>query len=138
MERAVILSLALAAVLCSAGPSRAEGDLYSREFRVCMDKSGGTATDMLDCIHQEHVRQDRLLNANYKKAMDAIGKVHGKTGRRGLKDAEVAWLQWRDLDLPLFQYAGGGTFSQLRAAEDLLEKTARRARFLGDLAGMVQ
>ena len=126
MKSAFILSLALASVLCSAGASQAEGDLYSREFHVCMDKSGGTATDMPDCIHQENVRQDRLLNANYKKAMDAAGRIHGKTGQRGLKDAGIAWLGWRGPGLPLFRYAGG-TFPQLSAAEDFPEKPAAPA-----------
>ncbi len=131
-------SLVVCAILGISCPAFAGDDLYSKEFHICMDKSGGTATEMFDCINAEHKRQDKLLNANYKKAMDAIGKIFGKTEQRGLQDAEKAWLKWRDLDLPLFQYAGGGTFSQLRAMEDYLEKTARRAKFLGELAEMIQ
>ena len=138
MKSAAIVSPAPAPALCSAGPSQAEGDLPSGGSRIRTDESGGAPGGMADCIHQENVLQDMLLSANHEKAMDAAGRIHGKTGQRGLKDAETAWLRWRDPGLPLFQYAGGGTFPQLRAAEDFLEKTARRARFLGELAEMIR
>ena len=132
-----ILTLAATALFTIPCPAMAD-DLNSSQFHICMDKSQNTATDMLDCMQQEYERQDKLLNVNYKKAMAAAGKVSGKTGQNGIRDAQRAWLKWRELDLPLFQYGGAGTHSQIRAMEDYLEKTALRAKFLGDLADMMQ
>ena len=57
----------------------------SRAFEQCMDKAGGVTSAMRDCSHDEGLRQDREMNALYRRAMrrlDAAGRLKLKTEQR--------------------------------------------------------
>ena len=47
---------------------------YSPDFDKCIDKSGGNTALMRECSTQEYNRLDKMLNANYRKAMRALDK----------------------------------------------------------------
>ena len=135
-----ILVSCVAVGLLIALPALADDNLYSKQFRLCVDKTNGVTTDILDCIHQEVTRQDKKLNANYKKAMALIGEQIGKEGQDALRQAQRAWLKWRDQDSGVYGqfYNYYGEMARINANDDYLEKTARRVRDLENMIKMME
>lgn len=69
------------------------------EFSSCMHQSGGVTIIMIDCITQEHERQDARLNGVYKTLMDTLPEER----KSALRDAQQAWLKYREGELPFLQ-----------------------------------
>ena len=60
-------------------------DATSRAFGRCIDKSGGVTSSMRACSHDEGLRQDREMNALYRRVMrrlDAAGRLKLKAEQR--------------------------------------------------------
>ncbi len=135
----ILLSCA-ASVFLLVLPAIADDDLYSKQFGLCVDKTNGGTFAIIDCIQQELARQDKKLNANYKKAMALIGEQLGKAGQDSLRQAQRAWLKWRDQDNGVYGlfYDSYGQMARINANDDYLEKTARRVRDLENLIKMME
>ena len=140
MKTKLAILLSTVALCCTALPAMAEDDLYSRQFGLCVDKTNGSTFAILDCIQQEVARQDKMLNANYKKAMALVGEQIGKEGQNALRQAQRAWLKWRDQDGAVYGqlYNHYGDMARINANDDYLEKTARRVRDLEKLIKMME
>ncbi len=128
------------ALCCIALPAMAKDDLYSRQYGLCIDKTGGSIYAMLDCSEQELARQDKKLNANYKKAMALVGKDLGKEGQNALRQAQRTWLKWREEDSGVYVlfYDYYDQMARLNRMSGYLEKTAQRARDLETLIQMME
>lgn len=91
---------------------------------------GATTLGSGACLGREHRIWDGLLNAHYSAAAAAFGEE----GRVYLKDAQRAWLVFRDraCEWPYKAYAGGSIAGPL-AVECLMTQTALRALGLLEL-----
>jgi uncharacterized protein YecT (DUF1311 family) len=94
---------------------------YTKGFKNCPGFSGSTA-EMIGCVDQETQIQDKRLNETYKKAMD--GLTAGQKAK--LKNAQRAWLAYRDAWCTAQQDSDWGTLSNIAAANCILEQTVRR------------
>ena len=102
--------------------AHAESENLSATYKNCMDKSGGVTVDMIDCMQAEYEKQDKRLNAVYKVVM----KGTEGTRARDLKEAQRAWLKFRDLNCG-YIYNGEGTIARVAGASCLMQMTADRA-----------
>jgi uncharacterized protein YecT (DUF1311 family) len=96
----------------------------SRDYNVCMDKSGGVTLNMLNCIDAETKRQDARLNKIYKEVMAAQMDDGGK---KRLLEAQRAWIKFRDADVDFYRDPNGGTAATLAGSDRYLTMTAQRA-----------
>ena len=96
----------------------------SRDYNVCMDKSGGVTLNMLNCIDAETKRQDARLNKIYKEVMVAQMDDGGK---KRLLEAQRAWIKFRDADVDFYRDPNGGTAATLAGSDRYLTMTAQRA-----------
>ncbi|MBQ9406265.1 MAG: DUF1311 domain-containing protein [Desulfovibrio sp.] len=111
------------AIICALA-SQALADAYDD----CMEKAEGVTNDMLECMYQEHAKWDKKLNANYKKAYNAL---ESKEDKATLKAAQLAWIAWRDkMSSAILVLEGGGSLSRLSANSFILEETKRQAQRL--------
>ena len=91
-----------------------------------MDKSGGVTVDMLNCISAETELQDARLNKAYKEVMAQLSPVRKKQ----LKDAQRAWLKYRDANCNFYADEDGGSMATIASNDCFLSATASRAREL--------
>lgn len=106
-------------------PSFAE-NLYSDEYSVCMDQSGGNNFEMSECISEEYAVQDKKLNEVYKKLMSQLSD-HRK---QALREAQRQWIVYTEKNCDFYNDPDGGTMSQLGAQECMLSSRATRAKEL--------
>jgi uncharacterized protein YecT (DUF1311 family) len=121
-------ALATAAIL-AAGANAEEAKL-SPQFEPCMDKAGGVTTAMVECIGAETERQDKRLNAAYKKAMAGLTPKR----RQELQAVQRLWLQYRDAACQFAFDPDGGTMAHVESTGCFLNMTADRAQELEALA----
>lgn len=115
------MTLALAACSFSA---HAE---YSSNYERCVDASKGVTTLEVQCISAEANYQDAMLNHYYKKLIKGLSHEQGKM----LKDAQVAWIKYRDASLPFADSLGGA--NAINSTRTLMEMTKARAEELEQL-----
>jgi uncharacterized protein YecT (DUF1311 family) len=85
---------------------------------------------MLDCSDEELRRQDARLNSTYRRAISSFPSEN----REALKEAQRAWIKYRDTSCALLQAVeGGGTLASVAAAGCVLEMTAERAQWIESL-----
>ncbi len=101
----------------------------SREYETCMDKSGGVTSKMMDCIGTETTRQDARLNKVFKEAMAQLDA----TNKTRLRDAQKAWISFRDANVNFYADPNGGTAATVSGADRFLIMTAQRASELEKL-----
>lgn len=123
------LLLAATLSLCIIPSFATENDGYSKEYKHCMDNSGGVTINMLDCINAEHDKQDKLLNETYKKVM---ARLNAKQ-KDQLRKAQRTWIKWRQEDAEFLGNYTGGTIDRINSSSDYLQKTVDRVKFLNDL-----
>lgn len=117
-------SLLAITLLVAASPFASAQDDYSQ----CM-QGAQTTLDMNNCNGAEIKRQDTRLNVAYKKAMAGLeAQQQGK-----LRDAQRAWIKYRDANCGLYFSLTGGTIDQLNGAGCMLEMTKARADELNKL-----
>ena len=72
-------SFMLGLMLCCISQVTSADDVgLTKQFSICMDKSGGVTSDMLDCIGAETKRQDARLNKAYKDVMASLTPARKK------------------------------------------------------------
>jgi len=99
-----------------------EPSQYSQAYNACMDKASST-TSMVECIGAEHNAQDAKLNAAYKTLMGALSPDRKKQ----LREAQRAWIAYRDANCEFYFDPDGGTIARLQANQCMLSMTAQRA-----------
>ena len=100
----------------------AQDSLLSAEYAQCMEKSGGVTVEMKDCLTAEDERIEALLNATYKKTMQAMDEKQ----KTLLRDSQRAWLKYREGSCDTMMSVLGGTSAGLITTGWRLEMTARR------------
>lgn len=95
---------------------------YSAAYEGCMRKAVSTL-DMLDCAGKETERWDGRLNRAYQSRLASLNDRQ----RRALKQAEKAWIAFRDLDCAAYQDEDWGTISKIDASQCFLRRTVERA-----------
>ena len=78
---------------------------YSREYKRCLDNSGGVTSEMRNCNGNELKFQDNLLNKYYKQAMKVLDAAH----RDELKKVQRLWMKYRDAKCGFLFGLTGGT-----------------------------
>jgi uncharacterized protein YecT (DUF1311 family) len=94
--------------------------------KQCQQAPGGDTTlGIAQCVMGEHDAWDAALNREYKAAR-AIYK-DDQTAADSLRDAQRAWLAWRDAECA-FQYNryGGGSMRTIASANCQMSMTAMR------------
>ena len=107
--------------------------VYSPGYDQCLDKSGGITVNIRECNARELKYQDALLNRYYRQAMN---RLSGKQ-RQELRDAQRAWIRYRDANCQLYYGLTGGTIDILNGSSCYVDMTARRARELYQLIQML-
>jgi uncharacterized protein YecT (DUF1311 family) len=81
--------------------------------------------EMTTCAGQDYASQDKRLNAAYSEYRSRLGESR----KNQLKDAQVAWIRYRDLSCDFESSAlEGGSAHQMVRHRCLAEKTAARLR----------
>ena len=93
----------------------------SPAFAACLAKAQ-TTVDIVTCQTEEMKLQDRALNAAYKKAMAALPADQ----QAKLREAQRAWLTFRQLDCAVFYGKETGTMASIQAGGCMVTQTARR------------
>ncbi|WP_442109557.1 lysozyme inhibitor LprI family protein [Pseudomonas sp. NUPR-001] len=120
----------LALTLMSAIVPFANAQSDSAAYSQCMQNAATTVASKA-CIGAEIEQQDARLNAAYKSAMAAL-----EPAQQGqLRDAQRAWIKYRDANCELYYRLTGGTIDQLNGAGCVLEMTKARATELSGLNG---
>lgn len=108
--------------------AHAAADLMSPAYTACMGGANSTV-DMLDCIDAETQRQDDRLNDVYKALRADV-----QEGRKNqLRDAQRAWVNFRNTNCAFHLDPDGGSLARLSAADCVLRMTASRAEELAQL-----
>ncbi|MEO1193621.1 MAG: lysozyme inhibitor LprI family protein [Pseudomonadota bacterium] len=119
MIRKLSLSIA-AACLVSIVPARAEevpkGSEVDKAYQVCLDAAIYPDASFA-CIETASEAWDKILNANYKTAMDGLDPENQAL----LRDAQRKWLAYRDADARF--RAGNWTLDQGRDLQVILSDT---------------
>ena len=86
----------------------------------------------LGCVSQALDRADKELNDTYKALLTGVDQE----GKAKLKDAQRAWIQFRDADTALaYRISGeGGSLGGLIAMNHKLDLTTERTRQLKEFA----
>lgn len=136
MKHPRILCCALA-LLFLAAPVMAEDDELAPGFGLCMERSGGVTSEMLECLQQAYDFWDARLNANYKKAKRACqGSADPKACAARLLKAQRAWIQYKEATTELVGLPNeGGSLARLSAMSFLTEETRKQALVLDQIAG---
>ena len=111
------------------GNVSAQDSLLSAEYAQCMEKSDGVTVAMQDCLTAEDERMEALLNATYKKVIQAMDERQ----KTLLRDSQRAWLKYREGSCDTMMSVLGGTSAGLITTGWRLEMTARRVSWLKDI-----
>lgn len=125
------LPLALFASLLAL-QAQAKDPQYSAAYSRCMDNSGGVTSSMVQCSGAEFDRQDARLNLNYKAAMGNLQEPQ----KTLLRDAQRAWIKYRDSNCDLYARLTGGTIDRINSSSCMLEATAQRADELDNIGNL--
>ena len=85
----------------------------------------GSTVEIVECFKAKTAQSDKRLNIAFEKAMKAANpQQHDQ-----LRTAQRLWIQYRDANC-LYVGMGGGTISQINAAQCLFSMTEERAKEL--------
>jgi uncharacterized protein YecT (DUF1311 family) len=87
----------------------AEDAGLTKQFAVCMDKSGGVTTEVIDCIGAEVKLQDARLNKAYKELIPTLSAARKKE----LQDVQRLWIKYRDANSSFYADTEGGQWREL-------------------------
>lgn len=109
--KTISLSVALLATMATASvqaqdPPKLE-DFLTKEYDVCMDKSGGVTASMLDCMGEEYGRQDKVMNANYQALIKAYGAKSAFVAK--LRKAQRLWAAMVEGEADMMGHPQGGS-----------------------------
>lgn len=114
------------ALCCFTRVASADDVGLTKQFSVCMDKSGGVTVEMLNCIGTETNLQDTRLNKAYKEVMAQLSPSRKKQ----LQDAQRAWVKYRDANCNFYADPDGGTMASVSSNDCFMSATASRAKEL--------
>ncbi|CAK9891203.1 MULTISPECIES: lysozyme inhibitor LprI family protein [Pseudomonas] len=114
-----LLAVALLTAISAAAQAQ---DEYSPAYGACM-KTAASTLAMNTCNGAEIKRQDSRLNSAYKKAMAGLEGPQ----QTQLREAQRAWIKYRDANCNLYYSLTGGTIDQLNGAGCILSSTRDRA-----------
>lgn len=123
-------ALLFAAAPCALAGPVAEQQTNSAAHADCMDNSGGVTSAMLDCMMRETALHDLRLNRAYQAA---FANLEGETARQ-LRNAQRAWIKFRDAECSLRGRLTGGSIDRLNAGACMLDMTRERANQLQEIA----
>lgn len=117
-------------LMASSMSHASENASRTREYVKCIDKAGSADPAVLECISSEYARQDKRLNAAYRKL---IGSLAGER-KKQLVEAQRLWGKYSEANCGFYHDPAGGTVAQMLSAQ--CEVTARhnRAAELEELA----
>jgi uncharacterized protein YecT (DUF1311 family) len=104
----------------------AEDAGLTKQFAICMDKSGGVTTEVIDCISAEVKLQDARLNKAYKELMPTLSDARKKE----LQDVQRLWIKYRDANSSFYADPEGGSMARISSNDNFLSITAARAKEL--------
>lgn len=110
-------------------------DCIGAAARQCQQAPGGDTTiGIAQCVMGEHAAWDAALNREYQAARAQY--ADDRTAADSLRDAQRAWIAWRDAECA-FQYDryGGGSMRMIASANCQMSMTAMRALELRGLQG---
>ena len=132
-----LITLLLGAALAGTGGAAMAQDRPApiSPLQACMDRSGGVTSEMRDCSSAEYERQDQALNAVYRDLMAQL-PADLKTE---LRDAQRAWIGFREAECNYRSLAQGGTLGLLIRDSCWLDFTTERvARLRSELATVTE
>jgi uncharacterized protein YecT (DUF1311 family) len=102
----------------------------TKEYSRCIEKAGSVDPAVLDCISGEYDRQDKRLNAAYRKLM---GSLKGER-KKQLLEAQRLWGKYTEANCTFYYDPDGGTMARMQAAECGVTARIERAAELEALA----
>lgn len=121
----IFKKLALAGALSVAVVTATASAGTSDKYQQCLDDSNGITVEMVNCINAEADRQDALLNMYYKKLIKNLEPEQAKS----LKEAQRAWIKWRDAS-SAFVATEGGTMAIVSSSSNYLDILVKRVEEL--------
>jgi uncharacterized protein YecT (DUF1311 family) len=122
----------LLSLCCVSHIACAEDIGFTKQYTVCMDKSDGVTSNMIDCIVAETKHQDARLNKVYKAFMAELSAERKKQ----LQTAQRAWITYRDANCNFYFDPDGGTIARVNSNSCFMSETATRAKELETLSGI--
>ncbi|WP_458233010.1 lysozyme inhibitor LprI family protein [Roseateles sp. P5_E8] len=119
------LAIASACVYANAAAPKRTG-----EYVKCMKVANAVDPVMRDCVSDEIGRQDKLLNAAYKKLLDSLDAPR----RKELVDVQRLWLKYTEANCAFYDDPEGGTNAKLEAMECAVTARILRTNELVELA----
>jgi uncharacterized protein YecT (DUF1311 family) len=122
---------AVAVLFLSAVSTATASELTSRtkEYERCIAKAGAVDPAVLECIGDEHERQDKQLNTAYRKLM---AKLTGER-KKQLLEAQRLWGKYTEANCGFYYDADGGTMARMLSAECEVKARIVRAAELEEL-----
>jgi len=107
-------------------PVNAQDVKLTLQFKQCIERSGAVDPEMLKCISEEYVRQDKRLNQTYKSALQRLSP--GQKTR--MQEAQRLWLKFTTANCDFYYDPDGGTAARLAANQCAVDARATRAEEL--------
>ena len=101
----------------------ADDSQLSQQFTVCIDKSGGVTSSMIQCIAQETNYQDLRLNKAYKVLKNTLNSSR----QQKLQDVQRLWIKYRDANCKFYYDPDGGSIAGVSSVDCFMNMTAERA-----------
>ena len=122
-RKAIVICVAF---FWSTLPIAAADTEMTQEYSTCLEKSNGVTVEMINCTLAETIRQDALLNENYKRLISKLTTER----KNALIEAQRNWIKFRDTNCGFYADPEGGSAARLAAHECILNATAQRAKEL--------
>lgn len=125
----LVAPLLFAAASCTLADQAPQSAANSAAYAVCMDNSAGVTSTMLDCMTRETALHDLRLNRAYQAALGSL--EDGAAAQ--LRNAQRAWIKFRDAECALHSRLTGGSIDRLNGGACMLDMTRERAKQLQQL-----
>lgn len=102
----------------------------TNEYKLSIAKAGAVDPAVLECIGDEYSRQDKRLNAAYRKLMASLSAERKKQ----LLEAQRLWGKYTEANCSFYYDPNGGTSARMVAAECDVTARILRAAELESLA----
>ena len=111
-------------------------DCLGQASNKCQDQPGGSTTiGIAQCVGAEKDVWDAILNEEYGRTRQLFLNNGGEDLARSLRDAQRAWIAFRDAECALrYQRLIDGSIRTIAHASCLLQMTASRAVVLREMA----
>lgn len=102
----------------------------TKAYERCIEKAGAVDPAVLECIGDEYARQDKRLNAAYRKLMASLKGERKKQ----LLEAQRLWGKYTEANCSFYYDPDGGTSARMMSAECGVNARILRAAELEGLA----